>query len=253
MLPFLKTWYQKETNKISLMNYIKSFFKSLAAAKVGARDFLFSFTIVLLLFTGDWCNKSNSSSTIKTPSLAPVEQTTAKDGTKQTVVPVTVLTKEDMKQVTKPIKKNLGLDKVSSVDSVVISVDVKTDSIPVTITDSTVETVYKTDDITIKHLYDVVNKTGQFDVHLTPDTVTFVHGVVTHWLKPDEHTLRIQHTNSLFKDKLASSYTYKEPKPWVVVGPSTGIAFSYDGVKIRAYPMIGVTATVPLIMFKHKK
>lgn len=237
------------------LNYITRFFKSLFTTKIGGRDLLLIGVIAFMVFKLQYCNNPGPNTHTTTPALAVVEKTKAKDGTTQTVVPVTVLTKKEMKEATKPIKKNLGLDEVTSVDTIVTGIDVKTDTIPVVedSTNNTVSTTYETKDIVIKHLYDVINKTGQFNLHITPDTATYVHGVKTHWLKADEHTLRVQHTNDLFNDTLAASYTYKEPKPWLVIGPSVGASINYTDNKWKVSPMVGVTATFPLLTLKRKK
>lgn len=236
-----------------VLQYLKTFFTSLLSTKFGVRDFVLIAVIGVLLIRINSCSPKTSNTIANVPTLAPVQKEKAKDGTIQTVVKQTVFNPDQMKQVTKPIAKNLGLDKVSGYTQTVTTVDIDKKSVPATQTDSTITTDYKDKDISVHHVYNTKTKDADFSIHLSPDTVTYVSGVKTHWFKPDEYSVHINHTNSLYNDTLGMSYTYKDYKPWLVIGPSVGAGVDYKDSKFHVYPMVGVTATFPLITFKKKR
>lgn len=232
------------------MNYIKNILKSLKSLTI--RDFLFIGVIIFLLFKVQWCNPPHSRD-VKLPELTKVEKVIAKDGTTQSVIQQIVLSKAEMKESTKSITHNLNNSSTSNVTQVVTKLDLTTEDIPTTLDElnHVITDTYKTKDIVISHTYNLDSKMGKFDVHLTPDTVTIVNGIKTHWFRPNEYNVHINHTNELFNDTLGSSYTFKESKPWLVIGPSIGVGVKYDN-KFSVYPTIGITATIPLISIKRK-
>lgn len=234
------------------LNYIKVFLKSLLSQKWGSRDFLLIGVIGFLLIRINSCSP-HTTSTPTIPILTKVEHVIAKDKTTQSVIPQTVYTQSQMKVITKSIAKNLGINKVHSVTKDIVHLDIDTTDIPAVINDSTITTSFSNKDINVTHVYNTQTKTANFGIHLSPDTVTYVEGTKTKWFKPDEYTIHINHSNDLMKDDMGSSYTFKEGREWLVIGPSVGMGVGFANNKFNLYPSVGITATIPIIRFKKKR
>lgn len=239
---------------IILLNYIKKFMMSFFTEKFGGRDILLLGIMLILIIRMTACHPKNSSVSVTPPSLAKIEQIFAKDKTAQSVIPQTVFTQSQMETTTKPIAKNLGLSSVSQVTKDVVHLDFDT-TVPgeANVVDNTINTSFSNKNISVTHVYNTQTKVTNFGIHLTPDTVTYVTGIKTKWFKPNEYTVHINHTNDLFKDDMGSSYTFKEQKDWLVLGPSVGVGVGYNNNKFTIFPTVGITATVPLIRFKRKR
>ena len=233
-----------------VLTFLKSLFSKLS---LGAKDLFYIGVIIIGFLILHHSSPSYTGLNIKPPDLVKVEKKIDKNGDIHSQATEVVFTKKQAAVVSKDIKKETKLDKINSVSTFVTHVNFKSPEVPVNISglQKIVFDKYEDKNISLSHTYNPVTQKGQFDFHLTPDTVTFVRGQKTHLFRANENKIDIKHSNKLFNDTLATSYTWKEDKVVCVIGPSFGI--QYDFLNKKVAPVIGFTITYNLLGFKKHK
>lgn len=239
------------------MNYILKFFKSLTSYPLGARDFLFTAIIIIMISISYFSNRTGKTSKdINIPTFSKVEKRVDNKGVTHSIVEEKQFTKSEMKEATKSIKKDLNTSEIESVTQSTTNINITTPEVPLDLDmkDNSISSSYDTKDIHIEYNGDISTKTGLFKLHLTPDTTTFIRHRKGHLFKPDEHKVDIVHSNKLFVDSMALSYSYTQPKIIIVFGPSIGanIVGINSNFTPKIKPYIGIGATFNLISIKSK-
>lgn len=226
-------------------NSIKSF-----VSKIGIKDFLFIAVIAFLVFKVQWCNPPKSSNIeIKKPVFEKLEQKVDEKGITHSIINQRVYTEKEMKIITDSLKKALKVSGVSQVTQTITNVEAELEAktFYVDTVDHTINASYQDKDIYAEFNGNTVTKYGMFKFILTPDTMTYVTTFKKKLFKPDIYSVDVSHTNGYFKTVEGLSYTYKNPKPIIVIGPTVGVL--YDG---KFKPFVGVGATFNLISIKSK-
>lgn len=224
--------------------------------KLGKRDYIYIFIVVVLLFfVLKGCGTASlSKNIIKEPSLQPTYQKTDKKGNTYTEVTGKLYTPEQMKNIVDSISKTLSVkpQSIRSVTKVVTIIDTQYQTNNVYI-DTLNHIIFSFDSskdhyISYKGSYLQSAGKGDFTFRLTPDTATYVNIIQKHLLKPNTYKVDIYHTNKLFTPAVGTSYSFKEPKIIGCIGPFLGV--SYNG---SISPVVGIGITFNLIGIKRKK
>lgn len=234
------------------MNYILTKFKSLLP--IGVKDFFYIGIIVILiiLHINSCHNNHVINHDLSLPALTTGTNKLDANGVNHFTVPEKEVTKSQMKDATKDIKKNIGTSEVKSVTDLVTKINITTPEVPIELglNNDSLKANYDIKDIHIKFSGDINTKKGIFQVNLVPDTLQLVRHTKKHWFKPDENLIDVTHTNGLFKDTLASSMSYKESKILFSIGPTMGVQINpITGI---ISPFIGVGITYSIFNIKRK-
>lgn len=214
------------------------------------KDFIYILVILFAIWVTTRFNSCHSSIGDKHLTISPVEQKVDKKGTSYSEIKVNEVSQVDMKHITDSIRKVLGKGQVQTIIKEITGDVIYKDTNKVVYIDSSkgdITSIDSTKDIKVSFTGNYKKKTGEFDIHLTPDTVTIISNVKHHWFKPDELTTNTYHTNSLFTPVQGSSYTIKPKRMIGCIGPSIGVVYAGKWI-----PALGITATFNLIPIRSK-
>ena len=218
------------------------------------KDFIY-LTIVVVLFSLylKSCGSQHVSVVTK-PDYKLVIQKVDKKGTVYTQITGTTYTEDQMKvivdsvaRVTKQKSKN-----ITNVISTITYVDTGThtnntiyvDSFAHTITDST-----STSEYSIAYTGNYKTDSGEFRLHIVPDTATYITSVIPYSHREDSIVVNVYHTNKLFTPKSGYSYGKKIPKEHVIASVGPFIGLGYNG---KIVPITGVALTLNLFSIKKR-
>ena len=186
------------------------------------------------------------------PILAPVQQKIDKKGNQYVEIKEELFTKAQVKHISDSLIKVYKVSKIDGVVKQVQHIDTFSREILVFIDTGTHEIRAVDSNRYIINVFkgNTKTNTGQFHLTLTPDTLSYIDAVKTHFFKPNEHNIIISHSSPYIKTTNASAYKYKEPKVQFCIGPSAGVQYSPIDGKFHGY--LGLGITLNLISIKSK-
>ncbi len=227
--------------------------------KLSLEDFFLCAAIIVIIFLAIRNHHAANQINTVPPTIQLVQNKVDKKGTDYTEIKQVLYTQDQVNHMTDSLRKVLGKSKVDGVTVVTSNLQgqLKTDSKTFYI-DTGKHTIF--DSYRDKGIY--MEYSGNFDTHyglfkfgFTPDTAMYITTSKNHWFKPNEYSIDIYHTNSYFTKATigGSSYTFKEARPWLTIGPSVGVNIGFSNSKFSFNPMVGITATYPIIILRNKK
>ena len=209
------------------------------------KDFVILGLLVVLLFKLPYTSKEK----IKTipPVLVPVTTVLDKNHKIESVIPVDLFTKEQIKKISDSIKKTLSITKIETVIQTVTHTDSFTKEVTVYI-DTHTHTIFAQDsNVYLKQTFkgNSLTSVGTFTLKLTNDTISTVVGSKHKFLGSDLTNVYTVHSNPYFSTIAGSSYTYKQTKNLMSVGPFLGV--NTQGVVVLgigvSFNLIGIWKT----------
>ena len=219
------------------MKYIINFFKSLGS--IGSKDFFYLLIIVVMLITYVIRIPHVAKIEGKTPELVATQSYTDPLGIKHEVIEQKIYSKKDFENITDSLKKSLKAN-IRSVTTTVTKVDTVYQKVPIFIQGDSIITEVNNKDLNVKVVTDTSTKLSTVDIHLTPDTCTFVTTVHKRLFKTDLYQVDVKHSNSLFNTTMGNSFTYSEPK----VNFSLGVGVGYNIITNKPYIGIGIQCNI---------